>query len=60
VPFNKDGILDQQLFWNSENWQPLCKVCHDIKTASEDGAFGNKKEPLPNWLQKHLENITSI
>ncbi len=24
---------DQELFWNEENWQPLCKPDHDIKTA---------------------------
>lgn len=27
---------DQKLFWNSENWQPLCKPCHDKKTWNED------------------------
>ncbi|MCX7208176.1 MAG: HNH endonuclease [Proteobacteria bacterium] len=33
---------DQTLFWDSENnWQPLCKSCHDRKTATEDGGFGN-------------------
>jgi 5-methylcytosine-specific restriction protein A len=31
---------NQSLFWNVSNWQPLCKQCHDIKTASEDGGFG--------------------
>lgn len=25
---------DQVLFWNKENWQPLCKDCHDRKTGS--------------------------
>lgn len=34
---------DWSLFWNRENWQPLCKTCHDSKTAREDGAFGNTK-----------------
>jgi 5-methylcytosine-specific restriction protein A len=24
---------DQTLFWDSTNWQPLCKRCHDSKTA---------------------------
>jgi 5-methylcytosine-specific restriction protein A len=33
---------DYKLFWNSKNnWQPLCKTCHDRKTAAEDGGFGN-------------------
>jgi len=30
---------DRGLFWNRNNWQPLCKPCHDSKTAAEDGAF---------------------
>lgn len=25
---------DQRLFWDETNWQPLCKRCHDKKTAS--------------------------
>ena len=32
---------DQELFWDLANWQPLCKRCHDAKTAREDGGFGN-------------------
>jgi 5-methylcytosine-specific restriction protein A len=32
----------QSLFWDHDNWQPLCKTCHDEKTAREDGAFGNR------------------
>ena len=28
------------VFWDSTNWQSLCKQCHDIKTATHDGAFG--------------------
>jgi 5-methylcytosine-specific restriction protein A len=33
---------DPVLFWDQSNWQPACKPCHDEKTATEDGAFGNK------------------
>lgn len=32
---------DMVLFWDQNNWQPLCKRHHDIKTASEDGGYGN-------------------
>ena len=32
---------DQGLFWDTDNWQSLCKTHHDIKTAREDGGFGN-------------------
>lgn len=31
---------NQLLFWDRNNWQPLCKQCHDRKTATEDGGFG--------------------
>lgn len=27
---------DQELFWNVENWQPLCKACHDSAKAREE------------------------
>jgi 5-methylcytosine-specific restriction protein A len=37
---------DQSLFWRRSNWQPLCKPCHDAKTAREDGGFG-RSTPLP-------------
>jgi 5-methylcytosine-specific restriction protein A len=36
VPHKGDMIL----FWDRSNWQPLCKRCHDRKTAIEDGGFG--------------------
>lgn len=32
---------NQTLFWDENNWQPLCKRCHDVKTVKEDGGFGN-------------------
>lgn len=32
-----------KLFWDSANWQAMNKECHDRKTASEDGGFGNAK-----------------
>lgn len=24
---------DKRLFWDKQNWQPLCKDCHDRKTG---------------------------
>lgn len=36
---------DQSLFWDTSNWQSLCKPCHDTKTAREDGGFGNRRNP---------------
>ena len=35
---------DWQLFWDKNNWQPLCKKHHDRKTATEDGGFGRKSK----------------
>lgn len=31
---------DMGKFWDVGNWQALCKRCHDVKTATEDGGFG--------------------
>lgn len=39
---------DQRLFWARANWQGLCHSCHSIKTAKEDGGFGNRTAPLPS------------
>ncbi len=27
---------DEKLFWDTANWQALCKRCHDRKTMTED------------------------
>ena len=35
VPHNGD----RQTFWNTDNWQSLCKQCHDRKTTRE-GRWG--------------------
>lgn len=35
---------DAELFWDTENWQPLCTQCHNKKTAREDGGFGRHRE----------------
>ncbi|MCP3927266.1 MAG: HNH endonuclease [Desulfobacterales bacterium] len=34
---------DYDLFWDKSNWDPKCKSCHDRKTASKDGGFGNPR-----------------
>ncbi len=31
------------MFWDSSNWQGLCKSCHSAKTAGEDGGYGNQR-----------------
>lgn len=38
----KPHKCDKKLFWDKNNWQPLCKRHHDVKTAKEDGGFGNR------------------
>lgn len=35
---------NKQLFWDSTNWQGLCELCSNTKTAKEDGGFGNKQK----------------
>lgn len=27
---------DQALFWDTTNWQPLCKTCHDGRKQADD------------------------
>ena len=44
------------LFWNVANWQALCTSHHSIKTASEDGAFGNARKGGEAG-QKSLDHI---
>lgn len=33
---------DSGRMWDRGNWQALCKRCHDVKTANEDGGFGRQ------------------
>ena len=35
----------RRLFWDAENnWQALCETCHNRKTVTEDGGFGNTRK----------------
>lgn len=34
---------DMGLFWDSDNHQALCEPCHNRKTATQDGGFGNPR-----------------
>jgi len=38
IPVRQGGA-----FWDPANHQPMCKRCHDQKTAREDGGFNNPK-----------------
>lgn len=40
VDHNEPHRGNRKLFWDRTNWQPLCKMHHDRKTAREDGGFG--------------------
>src|SRR5690606_35107910 len=40
---------DESLFWDVGNWQPLCKRCHDRKTAAEESGSG-RSMTHPEWL----------
>lgn len=39
---------DLTMFWDQSTWRPMSKVCHDRKTALEDGGFGNMKKQHAN------------
>lgn len=45
---------DMGLFWQDGNHQSLCKVCHDRKTATEDGGFGRGGV---NWHPEFLRPL---
>lgn len=34
---------DYAKFWDESNWRALCVPCHNRKTATEDGGFGNPR-----------------
>lgn len=36
VDHTKPHRGDKVLFWDENNWQPLCKKCHDCKTRTLD------------------------
>lgn len=42
-PVESDPRLDDNAFWDTNNWQGLCLKCHSRKTAKQDGGFGNMK-----------------
>lgn len=39
---------EDELFYDENNLQALCRKCHSKKTAMEDGGFGNRKKSLSN------------
>lgn len=36
---------NKELFWDTRNWGPLCKTCHDRITVLYDGGFGREVRP---------------
>ena len=53
---------NQELFWDTtNNWQALCKRCHDIKTATEDGRWTGARATLyDSTLQRVCIPLTVI
>ena len=40
----QDHKGDKLMFWDRNNWQPLCKKCHDVKTGIENGYGSAQRE----------------
>jgi hypothetical protein len=56
---------DMELFWDESNWQSMCEPCHNRKTASEDGAFGNPSRPMiggcdSSGMPKHKDHPWNV
>ena len=48
---------DKQLFWDKLNWQPLCKPCHDRKTATEDRGGWS---PAAKQVKKEIGTVCCV
>jgi 5-methylcytosine-specific restriction protein A len=35
---------NRTLFWDPKNHQPMCEHHHNVKTATEDGGYANKRK----------------
>ena len=46
---------DQKLFWDRDNWQSLCKPCHDRKTQLEDR--GSWSPVAPKNSKANMQSI---
>jgi 5-methylcytosine-specific restriction protein A len=45
---------EYELFWAADNHQALCETCHNRKTASNDGGYGN---PTKRGTQGGIESL---
>jgi 5-methylcytosine-specific restriction enzyme A len=43
---------DMGLFWDKNNWQALCKRCHDTKTAKVDGRWKRRVDDYDKNIRK--------
>ena len=46
--------MNQVLFWNESNWQPLCASCHSIKTLTQDRGLPLPTAPKPKPKARRL------
>lgn len=47
VDHDKPHKGNKELFWDKTNWRAMAKECHDRKTATQDGGFGNAIKATP-------------
>lgn len=48
---------DKALFWNEQNWQPLCESCHNRKTATEDRGSWSYQQPVLKANRNSVNNF---
>jgi 5-methylcytosine-specific restriction protein A len=45
VDHHEPHDCDPKKFFDTRNWRALAKRCHDRKTVTQDGGFGNARVP---------------
>jgi 5-methylcytosine-specific restriction protein A len=51
---------DYELFWDKDNWQPLCKKCHDKKTFTETRPNYIPLALYYPQIEKPISNVTLV
>lgn len=51
---------DYDAFWSRENWQSLCVICHNRKSAAENNGGPVKPSQRPHWIKRTNIPVTLV